>query len=532
MRRHAVGLAVLAVSVLTLLVLTGAFAPVRTLADYRLDAVRWESLQQTRAPTDAPLLQTLTFQEHDLLLDPDTGCFYYSLIEDSPAARDPALSWRGVNGVRLAVRGEITTGEPLQLMAYTETEYRLYPLYCTTLPLLDISGPDPADLTGEDRTPAAMRFTLFDNRAGAAQRVVSVQGNIHVRGMTTASYPKKGYRIHLTETSPGNNLREADRALLGMRQDGDWLLYAAYNDPERIRNVFSSRLWWDSCAENNLFGVQNGMEYRYVELFFNNRYWGLYALGHPIDADQLALRTGLNGYQEFLFQKLVWTPSEIGIEAGQPFLYGYELHTADARETYAWQALVAYYVTLLYPPDAAALYGIADIGNAIDAYLFFNLVQGADNVDEGALKNLYIAFKEKDGRLLALYTPWDLDLTWGSCYSTTAPLNTALYGVPVSAAYVMDLNPVYHLQQEGDAAINALVRERYAALRAGAWSEQTLLATLDELEADIFASGAYARDALRWPDSLQTNGEAGLSAFKDYVLQRVSYMDAFVASLS
>ena len=103
-------------------------------------------------------------------------------------------------------------------------------------------------------------------------------GNIHVRGRTAQTYPKKGYRISLIQESLGGNTRPNHVSLLGMRQDDDWLLYAAYNDQEKIRNVFSSNLWKYTCATDNAQGMDIGMEYRYLELFVNGEYWGLYAL--------------------------------------------------------------------------------------------------------------------------------------------------------------------------------------------------------------------------------------------------------------
>ena len=101
---------------------------------------------------------------------------------------------------------------------------------------------------------------------------------------------------------------ENQQSVLGMRCDGDWMLYAGYNDQEKIRNVFSANLWYESCAENNIFDVKNGMEYRYVETFFNDHYMGLYAIGFPIDELQLELQHALKSdhVSEFLLKKMRW----------------------------------------------------------------------------------------------------------------------------------------------------------------------------------------------------------------------------------
>ena len=175
-----------------------------------------------------------------------------------------------------------------RLAAYNDSFYHEYALVCTTLPLMNIESDTQV---GDEDVPVHM--TLFDNRKGAAQRLTQSDGDMHIRGGSTRTYPKKGYKLSLTKESLGNNVRLNKVSLLGMRQDDDWILYAAYNDPEKIRNVFSSVLWKNTCAMDNAFGIDNGMEYRYVELFLNGEYWGLYALGYPIDDLQLSIDTSI-----------------------------------------------------------------------------------------------------------------------------------------------------------------------------------------------------------------------------------------------
>ena len=90
------------------------------------------------------------------------------------------------------------------------------------------------------------------------------------------------------------------------RTDGEWLLYSAYNDQERIRNVFSSNLWFTGNAGANRFGIKNGMEYRYLELFLNGEYWGLYALGYPLDSKQMQPETDSRAVKNiYMFKKIL-----------------------------------------------------------------------------------------------------------------------------------------------------------------------------------------------------------------------------------
>lgn len=528
-RRWGWGLLLVSAAVLALLVCGAGRTP--TLSDYSVSEEEWRALQSTRRETRDPLLTQLTFNGYDLLPDTAEDRYYYSLLEDDPHAYDPPVTWRAAHaGVRLAVRETaitpegIAAGQPLHVMAYDDTRYSLHEVACTTLPLLaldtDYTGPaiDAADWTGD---PAV--FTLFDNRAGAARRLLRTPAVYHTRGGSTAALPQHGYRVTLLEESLGGHMREYDVSVLGMRQDGDWILYAGYPDHEKVRNVFCSDLWMDSCARNNPYGIVNGMEYRYVELLLDGRYWGLYAIGFPLDAKQLALQKDRTGnYTEYQFKTDAWSTWEPDT---------YELRTPGANDASAWAAFTQYYDTLCNSTDAAQLYALADIGNAIDIYLFYNLIQGSDHV-YGPITNahkptsLYNTFLTvKRGGML--YTPWDLDHTFGASVQDS----TGMYGVPPDANYVMGLNPVTRLQALGDAQIDALVRQRYAELRQGAWSEESLVARLDEMERQIFDSGAFARDVARWPESNHVAPEDKLSRFKAFVLARLGYLDAFVEAL-
>ena len=75
------------------------------------------------------------------------------------------------------------------------------------------------------------------------------------------------------------------------------------------------------------------------------------------------------------------------------------------------------------------------------------------------------------------------------------------------------------------------LQQRYQALRAGAWSEESLMRMLDECEAAVFVSGAYERDYARWPQTAHWDGMQDLGDFRAYVKARLAAMDAFMQDL-
>ena len=55
---------------------------------------------------------------------------------------------------------------------------------------------------------------------------------------------------------------------------------------------------------------------------------------------------------------------------------------------------------------------------------------------------------------------------------------------------------------------------------------------LNEYESQIFDSGAYEREANRWPHAHYIEKEEKLSLFKAYVKERLKVMDEYVADIT
>lgn len=493
-----------------------------------VDEERYHMITDSRRyASGEELLDELFFDEQQLFFDASSDTFYYSLEEDSRSAYNPRVEIRAADGMHVAVLGErilpedVRAAETMQLIAYNESAYREYHLVCTTLPLMNIESDTQI---GDEDVPVHM--TLFDNSRGAAQRLTQSDGAMHIRGGSTRTYPKKGYKLSLTKESLGNNVRLNKVSLLGMRQDDDWILYAAYNDPEKIRNVFSSALWKNTCAGDNALGIDNGMEYRYVELFLNNEYWGLYALGYPIDDLQLSIDASKN---ERLYKKSTWDSEDYMLSLPDVGVAGYK---TDEDADNAWSPLKEHFAALHAEWDnAERMYEGIDIDNAVDMYLFLNLIQGIDHVgviNSLSAKNMFLSFHKRDGREIALYTPWDMDITWGLQWTGDAETNMCkAYGIPCSQNTVWGLGNLPSLILNGDDEIWSLIFEKYWKLREDLWSEENLNALLDGYEEDIYGSGAFLRDMERWENGSYWDADKGLTDFRAFVAARLRETDDY-----
>ena len=376
----------------------------------------------------------------------------------------------------------------------------------------------------------AMDLELFDNSIGATRRYVLTGGKIRVRGAATTIFPKKGFRMKLKTTSVGENKRPDTTMLLNLRQDDDWILYAGYNDQEKVRNVFATNLWKASQAKHNEFGVDNGVEYKYVELIMNDKYHGLYALTYPVDEIQLGLEMGMEGYREFIFKKADWG----GIDT-------YELKTDMSEPKIAWAELKEFYDTMQTGQDAEKVREMMDMANAIDMHLFLEMVLNTDiaNIvpkgwvndmvsagNVGDTKNLYLTAKKQGKKYVWLYTPWDSDLTFGNICTTEEPnIEEGLcYMIPQNDYEVMS-DAVWKLKMLGDEKIEDELSSRYKELRMGAWSDEKIREMVEEYEAKIYASGAFRRDQERWPEGSYNDAAEGLEKFQQYVLTRLHALD-------
>lgn len=489
-------------------------------------------INSRRSASEVGLLKALLFDEQQLTFDVSSHTFYYSLEEGSKSAYNPYVEINATHEkVSVAVLDAQITAQDIgeskafRMIAYDDQFYCEYNLVCTTLPLMNIE----CDME-IGQTDMSMYMTLFDNRKGAACKFMESEGNIHVRGASTRAYPKKGYKLSLTKETLADNERPNKVSLLGMRQDDDWILYAAYNDQEKIRNVFSANLWKYTCARDNALGIDNGMEYKYIELFINHQYWGLYALGYPIDELQLETDMSKN---ERLYKKVDWSnENQISL---QP-----EVEVAGYRTTGSvddeWETLKRYYSVLHSEwKNSQKMYEGIDIDNAIDIYLFVNLIQGMDQVggmNSLSVKNMFLSFHNKGGKETVLYTPWDMDITWGQQWNSNVEENLITpYGTPSSQNTVMGLGNLPALILNGDDEVWNLIIAKYWKLREYLWSEEYLNHMIDDFEEDIYLSGAFRRDRMRWPNGTYWDTDKGMSDFRNYVIERLHEMDDYYSCL-
>ena len=133
-----------------------------------------------------------------------------------------------------------------------------------------------AEIPDEPRIPAYMG--IINNPEGVnhiEDTFNDYDGNITIerRGNSSQWNDKTPYRFETVDAQGENNNVE----LLGMPEENDWVLYAPWQDKTMIRNVLIYKL-------SNQLG-RYASKTRFVELFLNNEYQGVYVLMEKIKRD-------------------------------------------------------------------------------------------------------------------------------------------------------------------------------------------------------------------------------------------------------
>lgn len=459
------------------------------------------------------------FDGHRLIKD-NNNYLYYSLIENRASSYNPNVSID--DDYNIAIRGCLLNDELIKcnihfnVLVYSSDEYKEYELVFTTLPILCFDTKNNEQITEEDIDG---NLYLFDNRENIKRREIESNALFHIRGSSSKQFDKKPYKISLISNQNEKNKIE----LLGLRYSDEYILNAMYTDKEKIREVFSSNLWYESCANNNSLGITNGFKYEYVELLINGEYQGLYALGFKPDKDVFNIEQ-----KDWCYRKISAVSSEFKVDLeNTDYVEGYEIKYNHQGYDY-WDVLKDYIRTMraTNQNNYDKLIEQTEINNSIDYYLFINLVQGIDNwIEEtNSLNNMYLTYKNSNGRFL--YTPWDLDRTWGMGRTGIDYYDDPSVNV-ISKATAADILLKYSINFKDD------IKRRYYDLRKNEWSNESITRIIKRYESNIFFSGAFNRDNEKWPDkqhymSKHINESEGLSSFLEYVLKRLEYMDEYI----
>lgn len=391
-----------------------------------------------------------------------------------------------------------------------------YKLFITKLPLVHINL--DASTINENRKIFG-HFSYFNVR-----RYVESAMGIRHRGNLSLTYPKKSFDIEFWTDSISK--KSKDLKFKGMRSDDDWILDGLYNEPLRLRSTLATRLWTKMYKPYYLEKepkAKSGFDVKFVELFKNQNYYGIYALSESVDRKQLQLK---EHEDKIILGELFKAESYEGAPAFQkvpeydnlfPHWGGFQMRYPMIDYRAHWNDLAILSNLVVKGSDEEFMEKIESqihIGNTIDYYLLVNLFRSTDNLG----KNYFLGRYDKAEPYF--FVPWDLDGVFGIIQegkripTTNDILSNGLFD------RLLKLNPNGYQDK---------VKLRWKVLRESNFSNQELTKSIAKIYDQFTAEKLYDREQLAWPSNL--NNENHYEYLKKWLNDRLLFLDAHFKNL-
>ncbi|WP_367926169.1 CotH kinase family protein [uncultured Ruthenibacterium sp.] len=280
------------------------------------------------------------------------------------------------------------TGEPTLVCG--DTSYTVY-IRRTSLPVVSFETFDSEPVYSKEQKVTTV-FSLYDETGALT---LSQTGSVRVRGNSTAQYPKLPYHLDLRE----------DASLLGLPASRDYVLLANFSDSSLLRNTLTHTM----ARELSVDAV---MDSRFVELYMNGQYQGVYDLGTHVGVETVGLSE--TGWIAELDARTAGTPL-----SWQSPVYGVPIKIKDLGENVsektAWKAIRSIVTRMeqaLASPDfcqgGRRYTDLIDVDSFAANYLLQELSKNRD------FHNPYSTFLYEKNGVLYMGPVWDMDQGYGN----------------------------------------------------------------------------------------------------------------------
>ena len=256
--------------------------------------------------------------------------------------------------------------------------------------------------------------------------VIESPVKLKTRGATALLYKMKPSFNMKLETPDGEEL---DNTLLGLRKASSWILDAMAIDRICMRNRVCFDIWneYSKLPYDTDFDSRNGTVGKFVIVYMNDEYKGIYCLSDKINRKLLDLKKPKEEGEDVTIRGVLYKngTQDISNQETVGFYNDFMVYVAEWHDAWelkepdnypgipAWQPLIDYYENRnqLYIEENF------DVNNLIDYSL---LVMALCIKDNWGNKNKYFSMRnyvgDKDDRKFVV-TPWDLDTSLGGHYN-------------------------------------------------------------------------------------------------------------------
>lgn len=492
--------------------LCSPYAPVVAPAPEDIEEI-W-AIEDAREESDAPLVTYLENDGVPLGYDARENTFYCTLGMGNEGDW-PSITLRapGAKGVRLCFVDDysydwcsdaILDGYPYQMLAYTDDAFAYTQVVFTSLPIVSLRA--GTTIPAHEDVPVDVRVSWQD------EKPLMTTGRAHKRGATSLNKtPKNGIKVEFTRGQAGRKT-QAEVPFLGMTDE--MTLIACSIDPLMIRD----RLSWDLYNRYMESGAPFGdMPTRYVELFVDDDYHGVYLLMNQFDyAQEMAKESAQAALQDSYYRtvdQLIPYPERPVIVDHRD--HSYEQFHAGAGET-DFQSIRPW-LELIAQEDDACFSRMVMERVDLDSMIRYALFIEACGMIDNEFNNLGIWAHHTQSGIRYRFVPWDLDMSWGISDGRDAEI-----------WYSFDLfNRMLRLDCGG--VVRQRTKEIWQEMRAKAFNEENMDALLAHYDQALNGSGAFYRNALRWERNHQS-----LDTYEiySYALARFDMMDRRIEQMA
>ena len=454
---------------------------------------------------------------------PGTTFDHYKVTYDTVAARYLKLG-ATATPYNIAANYPLTSNQVTTIEAYDEFgRTEKHNLIITGLPVVQLKT---ELVIGDNNVNTVFALTDPDYQAHGGAWYLKSNINIKVRGATSRFYPKTQYAVKTLDDS----FNEADRAIMGLREDDSWVLDAMYIDPARMRNRLCTDIW-NSMSNVPYVAIEpeamGGSRGYMTEVFLNNEYLGMYCLTEKVDRKQVKIKK--NGGVMYksdasdLASNFLDNPAYNNGESswsGWAFEYP-ELGDSPAPN---WKPIYDFVTFVSKSSDAGFAADIKNkvyIDNLVDYLIFVNATAAVDNT----AKNCFFSYYDKSKDSKFFYAAWDLDATFGRTYSGELSLST-----PAEFTFLGLNNNLFTrlLNTNADGFIQKL-KARWSVLKTNQLSKSTIAARMNAYQNRATSSGAEDREKQRW--NLTTNFNSEVQFMDNWYNAHYDWLDNYINGL-
>jgi len=390
---------------------------------------------------------------------------------------------------------------------YIPSQNSNFVIYFTELPIISIT----TNFTIVDEPNVLANFKMIETNQNFLESYIGIQ----YRGAWSQSLPKKSMEIEFWTDATGAETQ--NHALLGLVNDDDWNLQAMYNEPLRIRSKTNNDLWRMINTlhyQNQEPEAINGIRMKYIELFINNEYRGLYCLGEKVNRKQLKLKAHNGTIRGELYKGISWgasTFTSVPPYNNNSLIWsGFEYKHPDEEINWLNLHALVHFVMNSSDQDFFDEYkNRFELDNLVDYYIFLNLLRATDNTG----KNIYIAKYTTNDNYF--YVPWDLDGSFGTIWNGT---NDNTTNDLLSNGFYNRLT--YDCNSDG---FRERLKNKWLELRSTIITHDSLMSIFNSNHNFLESNGLYNRENLAWSDYTYNNGD--LTYLSNWITSRLASLD-------